>query len=219
MRIHLPPVCLLPGCTSRCTLNVSKKFSGQLHFLMYHMCFLHNTGYWIHCSSHTNMCARQVMVQAVPQCLPRPGQGSVGAVLPNWLLENLCRRSVIRWWCYFGVISCLAPPYLCFSWLQGTVLLSACSFEKECRTEPSPLFSFCLLSPGEKTYVCLAAQCCPIYIASFTTHLYLVVNALLHVNPTLFASQPSPKKLHCRPQESSSAQPPDSRTGIHLNCM
>lgn len=35
MRIHLPAVYLLPGCTSRCTLNDSKKFSGQLCLLMY----------------------------------------------------------------------------------------------------------------------------------------------------------------------------------------
>lgn len=156
------------------------------------------------------------MGQLCLSACPAQGRAVLPAVWLSWLLEDLWRRSVTRWWCYFGMIGSLAPPYLCFSWLQGTVLLSACSFERECRREPSPLCPR-LCSPSvscpQEGLLMFAGQ----FVWQPSSAPYIqhpLPPVCLHVNPTFFASQPRLRKLHCRPQESSSAQPPDSLTAF-----
>lgn len=223
MIIHLPAVYFLPGCTSSCTLNVSKKSSGQLHLLIYTYCFLQNTGHWIHCSNYTNICTRQVMDQAVPQCLPCPGQSSAGSSFAELTVgkpqKKVHFQMVVLLW-----VNRLPSPSLpqlllttghcaalCLQFWEGVRERALPSYPRLCSSASCPQENGLLMfvwQPNAAPYIQHPLPpVCPLLRRPFSMWTWL------------FASQPSPRKLHSRPQESSSAQPPDSLTGVHLNCL
>lgn len=139
----------------------------------------------------------------------------LGAVLQSWLLENLLRRFIVICCCTFS------------SWTQGA-LLSVCCFGRSC--PPTVAIPSC-------TQLCTSPVSCPqkkgllMFVWQPNTFSYTVYFAKEGCHPSapcedpssmqtwLVASQPCPRTHHFRPQESSSAQPPDYLTGVYLNCM
>lgn len=105
MILHLPAVHLLPGCISRCTLNVSKKFSGQLHLLMYtYQSYLFPAKHWVLNSLRQlhKYIYKAGYGSAVPQCLPCLRQSSAASSLAELAvgrpLKKVCYQMMMLLW-------------------------------------------------------------------------------------------------------------------------